>query len=89
MTKHQMNLVTLNLSGNLNVNDNFVKDLCVLFTAQSTLVHLYLDKTAIRIRGFKKLLESCKVSLKVRTISVNECRLELYGENAKDVIDIM
>ena len=75
ISKRQIQLTTLNLSENETVNDKVVEDLCYLFTNQSTIEHLYLDRTNITIKGVKKLLDSIKDSLKVRTISVEGCKL--------------
>jgi len=79
-------MTSLNLSDNSTVNDSVVTNLCYLFTNSSTIENLYLDNTKITIKGVKKLLDSIKESLKVRTISLRRCNLKLDGAHGRFIV---
>ena len=83
IAKRQSQLESLNLSDNPTINDQVAEDLCFLFTSSSTMKHLYLDTTHITIKGLRLIIESIKESLKVRTISVQSCDLDLEGANGE------
>ena len=87
--KRQVNLETLNLSENLNVSDKVTEDLSYLFTSSSTIKHLYLDKTAITIKGLRKIMISIKDSLKVRTLSIKSCDLPLNHQEGQEIVELL
>ena len=89
MAKREIRLTSLDLSDNVTVNDNVVKDLTTLFSNSSTLVNLYLNKTQVTIEGLLILLGSIKDSLKVREIGVEGCGIDLEGENGQKVIEAL
>ena len=67
----------------MTVNDDLIKRVCHLFASNPTVKHLYLDKTAITLEGFKSLLEAIKIRRNVRTISVKECNLSLVDSDGE------
>lgn len=79
-------MTSLNLSDNSTINDSVVSNLCYLFTNNSTIENLYLDNTSITMKGVKKLIDSVKESLKVRTISIRGCDLKLDGAHGRFIV---
>lgn len=77
------------MSENDTVNHKVVEQLCYLFTSSSTIKHLYLDKTKIILKSLKRLLNSIKDSLKVRTISVKGCNMNLKGEFGQEIVELI
>lgn len=77
IVKRDIKMTSLNLSYCNEVNDDVINDLCCLFSKNSTIKELRLDKTDITEKGLAVLFESIKESLKVHTISVVGCKLEL------------
>ena len=83
----EVRLTKLNLSENKSVNDHVSQDLCLLFSQHSTMEELYLDRTSITQAGLLKLLQSISQSLKVRTISIDNCDITLSGSKGQEIVD--
>ncbi len=77
IVKRDIKMTSLNLSNCDEVNDDVVSDLCCLFSKNSTIKELRLDKTDITEKGLAILFESIKESIKVHTISIMGCKLDL------------
>ena len=86
IVKREINLTKLNLGSNDSVCDEVIEDLCQLFSQHSTMQQLMLDNTKITTKGLAMLLESMTHSLKVRTISVRNCRMQLSFIRGKPII---
>lgn len=87
--RHDIRLESLNLSNNFSINHKVVvENLTYLFTSSSTIVHLYLDNTQITHKSVKKIFIAIKDSLKVRTISINKCNLNLTGSFGREIVDL-
>ena len=77
IVKRDIKLTSLNLSNCSAVDDKVITDLTCLFSKNSTIKELHLDKTHITEKGVATLFDSIKESIKVHTITVVKCRLSL------------
>ena len=89
IVKREVKLTKLNLGDNESISDEVVEDLCQLFSQHSTLQELFLDKTKITSRGVNNLLDSICQSLKVRTISVRDCGMQLSISRGKSILETL
>ena len=74
------------MSENDTVNHKVVEQLCYLFTSSSTIVNLHLNKTRITLQSLKKIFSSIRESLKVRSLSIVGCRINLAGRFGREII---
>jgi len=89
LLKREIKLTSLNLSNCSSVDDAVVSDLCCLFSQNSTIKELRLDRTEISEAGLKQIFETIKQSLKVHTLSVEGCRLSLKGKKGASISNLL
>lgn len=85
----KLRLKSLNLSENNSVTDSVVESISMIFQSASILEELFLDETAITIRGLKNLLSSIKSNRSIRIISVEKCGLDLKGRKGDIIVELL
>lgn len=71
------------------MTDSVVESISMIFQSASILEELFLDETAITIRGLKNLLSSIKSNRSIRIISVEKCGLDLKGRKGDIIVELL
>ena len=82
-------LESLYLSDNQTVNDEVIKSVCILLKTNTTVKHLYLDKTKVTVHGLRLILKAIEESRSVETISIKDCNMSLMGVVGDEIIELL